>query len=188
MASLDVPDLPNAVAVALDPQTTAVLVLDLSDVSIGQVPAAKDSIPAIRRLLDRAREHGARVIFSLGRAPQEVYPDLGRRDDEPIVKSSADKFFQTDLEQRLQGVTHLVVAGTAANGAVVYTSFAACARGLGVVVPEDGISSRQPIATWVARWQLLNQPGFANAQNTPLQAKAVTLSRTDLISFVMGSS
>jgi hypothetical protein len=57
-----------------------------------------------------------------------------------------------------------------------------------VVVPEDGISSRQPIATWVARWQLLNQPGFANAQNAPLQAKAVTLSRTDLISLVKRSA
>lgn len=188
MATMEAPDLPNAVAVALDPKTTAVLVLDLSDVSCGQVPAAKESIPAVRKLLDRAREHGARVIFSLGRAPQEVYPDLARRDDEPIVKSSADKFFQTDLEERLKGVTHAVVIGTAANGAVLYTAFGACARGIAVVVPEDGMSSRQPIATWVAKYQLLNQPGFVNAQNTPLQAKAVTVSRTDLISFVKASA
>jgi nicotinamidase-related amidase len=188
MASMEVPDLPNAVAVALDPATTAVLVLDLSDVSCGQVPAAKESVPAVRRLLDRAREHGARVIFSLGRAPQDVFADLGRRDDEPIVKSSADKFFQTDLEQRLAGVTHAIVLGTAANGAVLYTAFGACARGMSAVVPDDGISSRQPIATWVARWQLLNQPGFVNAQNAPLQPKAVTLSRTDLISFVKGKA
>ena len=85
MATMDVPDLPNAAAVALDPATTAVLVLDLSDVSTGQVPAAKESVPAIRKLLDRAREHGARVIFSLGRAPQEVVPELGRRENESIV-------------------------------------------------------------------------------------------------------
>jgi|SRR6266511_1343964 len=187
MATMEVPDLPNAASVALDPRTTAILVLDLSDVSVGQVAAAKEGLPAVRGLLDRAREHGARIIFSLGRAPQDVHADLGRREDEPIVKSSADKYFQTDLEERLKGITHVVVLGTAANGAVLYTSFGACARGLAVVVPEDGISSRAPLATWIARWQLLNQPGFVNAQNAALQAKAVTLSRTDLISFVKAS-
>ena len=187
MGTMEAPDLPNAVGVALDPRTTAVLVLDLSDVSCGQVAAAKESVPAVRKLLDRAREHGAKVIFALGRAPQEVFADLGRRESEPIVKSSADKFFQTDLEQHLQGITHVVINGTAANGAVLYTAFGACARGLTVVVPEDGMSSRQPIATWVAKYQLLNQPGFVNAQNAPLQAKAVTISRTDLVSFVKAS-
>jgi len=184
MPNMEVPEIPNVATVALDPRTTAVLCLDISDVSTTQTPAAKETVPAIRALLDRARQAGAKVVFALGRAPQEVYPDLGRRDDEPIVKSSADKFFQTDLEERIKGATHVVIVGTAANGAVLYTAFGACARGLAVVVAEDGISSRQPIATWVARYQMLNQPGFVNAQNAPLQAKAVTLSRSDLISFV----
>lgn len=184
MATMEVPEIPNVAAVSLDPRTTAVLCLDLSDVSCGGVPAAKESIPAVRALLDRARESGARVVFALGRAPQEVYADLARREDEPIVKSSADKFFQTDLDERIKGATCAVIVGTAANGAVLYTAFGACARGLAVVVAEDGISSRAPMATHFARWQLLNQPGFVNAQNTPLQPKAVTLSRTDLISFV----
>jgi nicotinamidase-related amidase len=184
MPNMEVPEIPNVATVALDPRTTAVLRLDISDVSTTQTPAAKETVPAIRALLDRARQAGAKVVFALGRAPQEVYPDLGRRDDEPIVKSSADKFFQTDLEERIKGATQVVIVGTAANGAVLYTAFGACARGLAVVVAEDGISSRQPIATWVARYQLLNQPGFVNAQNAPLQAKAVTLSRSDLISFV----
>lgn len=125
------------------------------------------------------------VVFSLGRVPQEVHPDLGRREDEPTVKTSANKFFRTDLEERLRGrrITHVVVLGTAANGAVLYTSFAACARGLTVVVPEDAISSRTPLATQLARWRLLNQPGFANEQNAPLRSEAVTFSRTDLIAF-----
>jgi nicotinamidase-related amidase len=66
---------------------------------------------------------------------------------------------------------------------VLYTSFAACALGLTVVVPEDAISSRTAIATQTARWQLLNQPGFMNERNTALRPQAVTLSQTDLISF-----
>ena len=188
MATMEVPDLPNAVAVALDPRTTAVLVLDISDVTVGQILAVKESVAPVRKLLDRAREHGARVVFSLGRAPAEIAAELAPRPDEHVVKSSADKFFQSDLEQRLHGMTHVVVTGTAANGAVLYTAFAANARGMTVIVPEDGIASRQPVATWVAKYQLLNQPGFVNAQNTPLQTKAVTLSRTDLVSFVKGNA
>ncbi|HJW47789.1 MAG TPA: isochorismatase family cysteine hydrolase [Candidatus Limnocylindria bacterium] len=180
---MDIPDPPGAVPVSLDPATMAVLVLDLTDLSCGKVPAAKGSLVAVRRFLDRARSEGVPVMFSLGRAPQEVHPDLGRRDDEPIVKSSANKFFRTDLEERLRGIHRVVVLGTAANGAVLYTSFAACALGLTVVVPEDAISSRTAIATQTARWQLLNQPGFMNERNTALQPQAVTLSRTDLISF-----
>ncbi len=69
---------------------------------------------------------------------------------------------------------------------MLYTSFGACARGLAVVVPEDGISSRDPFATFAARWQLVNQPGLPNPQNAALQAKAVTLSRTELITFGKG--
>jgi nicotinamidase-related amidase len=65
---------------------------------------------------------------------------------------------------------------------VMYTATAAAQRGYTVVVAEDGISAATDIATTVALWQLLHGPG-ANPQNMPLQAKAVTLSRTDLITY-----
>ncbi len=188
MPSLEIPELPAPAVVALDPTTTALLVLDISDASTRQVPACLVSVPAVRTLLDAARAAGARVIFSLGRAAeQHVFADLAPGPEEPVVRSSADKYFGSDLEQRLAGIATVVVTGTAANGAVLYTSFGACARGLTVVVAEDGISSRDPLATWLARYQLLNQPGFANVANTALAPKAVTLSRTDLISFAKKS-
>ena len=177
------PDLAPPVPVALDPKTTVLLVLDISDTSAKQ-PATLESVPAVKRLIDNARAAGAKIVFALGRAAeQRIYPDLEPRPDDPVVRSSADKFFNTDLDKRLDGFTTAVVVGTAANGAVLYTAFGACARGLSVVVAEDGISSRDPFATYLARYQLLNQPGFVNAQNVPLQPKAVTLSRSDLISF-----
>jgi len=180
---VQLPDLPPAVPVTLDAKTTALLVLDISDTSAKQ-PATLDSVPAARRLIDAARAAGARVVFALGRAAeQKVFPDLAPKDDDPLVRSSADKWFGTDLDKKLEGITTAVVVGTAANGAVLYTSFGACARGLTVVVAEDGISSREAFATYVARWQLLNQPGLANAGNVPLQPKAVTLSRSDLVTF-----
>jgi len=177
------PDLAPPVPVALDPKTTALLVLDISDTTAKQQPTL-ESVPAIKRLIEKARAAGAKVVFALGRAAeQKIHPELEPRSDDPVVRSSADKFFNTDLDKRLEGVTTAVVVGTAANGAVLYTAFGACARGLTVVVAEDGISSRDPFATYLARFQLLNQPGFVNAQNVPLQAKAVTLSRSDLITF-----
>ncbi len=182
----ETPKLPDPVAVTLDPGATAVLVLDISNTS-SQVPSVKDSVPAVRKLLDRARAAGARVVFSLGRAAdQQVVPELDPRPDDAVVRSSADKFFNTDLADRLQGIQYAVVVGTAANGAVLYTSFGCCARGITVAVPEDGISSRDPFSTWVARYQLLDQPGFQNKSNEAMKAKAVTLTRTDLITFGKG--
>lgn len=183
MPRLDIPELPVPALVALDPKSTAVLCLDISDASTKWAPACLASVPAVRRLLDAARSCGARVIFTLGRAAEhKLFADLAAREDEPVVRSSADKFFGTDLAERLAGIGTVVVVGTAANGAVLYTSFGACARGFSVIVAEDGISSREPLATWFARWQLLNQPGFTNAVNA-VGPKLATLSRTDLVTF-----
>ena len=52
-----------------------------------------------------------------------------------------------------------------------------------VVVAQDGISAEPEFPTTVTRWQLLNEPGFTNADNKPLAEKLVTLSRGDLITF-----
>jgi hypothetical protein len=76
-----------------------------------------------------------------------------------------------------------VLVGTLANGAVLYTSFGANVRGYTVVVAEDGLSGDRPFDLIVTRYQVLNQAGFANPQNTPLATERVTLSRGDLITF-----
>jgi hypothetical protein len=47
----------------------------------------------------------------------------------------------------------------------------------------DGISADSRAIMRFSLFQLLNAPGFPNAANTPLAPSAVTLSRTDLISF-----
>jgi nicotinamidase-related amidase len=182
----ELPKGPDPAAVTLDPAATAVLVLDISDATQG-IPAVKETIAPVAKLLERARKAGARVVFSLGRAAeQKLIPELGAKPDEPIVRTSADKFFTTDLAEHLKDMRYAIVVGTAANGAVVYTSFGCNARGITVVVPVDGIGSREAISTEVAKFQLLDQPGFQNKQNEPLKAKTVTLSRTDLITFGKG--
>ena len=81
------------------------------------------------------------------------------------------------------GVETTIMVGTSANGAVMYTAFEAVQRGYTVVVAEDGISSNNDFATFLTRWQLLNQPGGNNPENKPLEKGRVTLSKTDLITF-----
>ena len=181
MPTIEVPDLPAPVAVSLDPAATALLVFDMSDALCATVPDCRRTVPIVRSLIDRAREAGAPVIFSLGRAPQTVLAALDRRAAEPVVRSGADKFFRTELEQHLRGCSFALMAGTSSNGSIVYTALACCARGITVVVAEDAISSKRPLAYFVARWQLLNQPGYPNETNTPLAPSAVTLSRSDLV-------
>jgi nicotinamidase-related amidase len=178
------PALPEPTPVALDPATSAYLILDINSAVCPPRPACLASVPAITRLLQRARAAGVFVGYSTT-AGAEVLPDVLPRPDDPVVTSRADKFFDTELDQILKsrGVQTVVLVGSAANGAVLYTSFGAVERGYTVVVAEDGISSGPEFDTYLAEYQVLNQPGFANPTNEPLRPTAATLSRVDLITF-----
>jgi nicotinamidase-related amidase len=104
---------------------------------------------------------------------------------DPIVVARADKFFGTTLDQILSshGIQTLVVVGTFANGAVLYTTFEANVRGYTVVVAKDGVSASSDFIMHYSLFQLLNEPGFTNPQNTPLKPDSVTLSKTNLVTF-----
>jgi nicotinamidase-related amidase len=183
--SLQVPAIPDPALVSLDSTTTAFLALDLLDFNCAPRPACEATLPAVAAGLSAARAANVPVVYSVV-GGGNVLPDIAPAAGDPILRSfGADKFFNTDLDNmlRLHGITTVVVTGTSANGAVLYTSFAAAARGYTVVVATDGISSSSDFATQYTEWQLLNGPGTANAQNDPLKAKVVTLSRTDLISY-----
>ena len=73
-----------------------------------------------------------------------ILKDVAPLEGEPIVKSAADKFFKTDLEKILndKGIKTVVVVGTAAHGAVLNTASQAAFRGLQVIIPVDGMSSK----------------------------------------------
>ena len=111
----------------------------------------------------------------------EIAPQSG----DATVAGRADKFYATTLEQILKdkGVETAVVVGSASNGAVLYTVFGLNLRGITVVVAQDGISAEPEFPTTITRWQLLNEPGFANTDNKPLAKGQVTLSTTGLITF-----
>ncbi len=180
----ELPTLPDLAPVTVDPDTTALLVLDINSAVCPPRPACLTSVPAIAQLLSKARAAGAFVGYSTT-GTAEVLSDVAPHEGESIVSARADKFFNTDLDQTLKqhGIQTLVLVGSAANGAVLYTSFGANERGYSVVVATDGISSGPAFDTYLAEYQLLNQPGFANAANDPMRTGAVILSRGDRITF-----
>jgi len=180
------PALPAPVAVALDAKTTALVVLDIINPTCSTRPACNDSIPAIQALIKKARDASVPVVYTNTAATNAIVPQVApAAGDVTVVPTNADKFNNPDFDATFKAkkVTMLLLVGTRANGAVLYTAFEANVRGYTVVVAVDGISGSIPFETTLAEWQMLNQPGFTNADNKPLAKGMVTLSTTDLVTF-----
>lgn len=179
-ATVVAPPPPELGAARADPATTALLVLDIEErtTNLKRRPRAVGSVPVIRSLLERARGAGVPVVYSTTSkgSPETILPEVAPRSGEPVVRSSVDKFYGTDLEKilRERGVQKVVIVGTAAEGAVLGTSVAAAVRGFEVIVPVDGISSSDLYAEQYVCWHLMNAPGT--------RGKAV-LTRAALIDF-----
>jgi len=181
-----IPKIPDPVAVEIPVKGAALLVLDITSVICPPRPTCVASVPKIAALVKKARDAKVPVIYSQTATAGSTYiADIAPQPGDATVTGRADKFFGTNLEQILKdkAVETAVVVGSAANGAVLYTTFGLGLRGITVVVAQDGISGDPEFTETLTRWQLLNEPGFANANNTPLDKGHVTLSTTDKITF-----
>jgi nicotinamidase-related amidase len=165
---VEVPEYEVHEGVRLDPATTVVIVIDMQNdfVKDGgslQVPDARATIEPIQRLLEQARGHGARVVYSQdthgegdpefdiwpehareGTWGWEIVDELAPREGETVVrKPRYDAFYDTDLEGRLEdwGIRTVVVCGTVANICVHYTAASAAIRWYDVVIPRDATSA-----------------------------------------------
>src|SRR5262249_4987990 len=104
--------------------------------------------------------------------------------DIKIVNTAQDRFYNTDLDKALKakGIKPLIMVGCKISGSVTYTSVVATARGDVVVVPVDTTSAASGYETTIGFYNVLNS-GNANLTNESLKPKAVTLTRTDMITF-----
>ena len=167
-------------SVELDPRKTAFLVLDIEQLTCNMKrrPRCIASVPKIESFLNYARSKGAFVAYSLtGKGSLEtILPPVKPQGDEPIVQSSVDKFFHTELESilRNKGIETVIISGTTAEGAVIHTATAAAMRKFNVVVPVDGMSAGTLYAEQYTAWHLLNGPG---------SRRKMTLSRFGKITF-----
>ncbi len=187
MITLQMPPIPDAVAVTLKPASTAVLIFDVIEPICAKQPKCREiMIPAISGLLARARKAGVTVGYgtrasNMSEWMPEVAPQKG---DVTFVSYGQDRFFKTDLDQTLKakGVTTLILAGWKISGSVLYTSVGATLHGYTVVIPVDASLGPTDYEEVIGRYQVLNQ-NAANPTNQPLKEKTSTLSRTDLITF-----
>jgi len=177
-ASVKTPAAPAIKPATVDPKTTALLMLDFMNQNCGQRPRCLATVPAMKKLLAQARAKGMTVMYSFFGTTKasDVVTDLAPMANEESVTSFADKFINTDLEKKLKdkGIQTIIIAGTAANGAILYTGSGAALRGINVIVPVDGVSSADAYTEQFSVWQLANGPTFGQKG---------TLTRIDMIKF-----
>ncbi len=158
------PPAPELKWVTIDPQVTALLLLDFNKQTCNadKRPRCIASIPRVQKLLKEARIKCVHVVYSLspGAAVGDIARELAPLENEPVVTSGPDKFLGTDLEKILKekGIKTVIVTGTAAHGAVLYTASAAAFRGMQVIVPVDGMSAESTYAEQYVAWNMLNSP------------------------------
>jgi len=185
LSSRDVPPTPDPVAVSLDPATTALYVMDITDVTCSPQPNCVEMLPRIASLIARARAAGVLVVFTSGGAGGTPLQDVAPRPGESVVQGRQNKFFGTALDDimRTHGIKTIVLAGWRANGSVLFTSHGATMLRYTVVVSVDCTAAPRPFEVAIGLYQVLNLLD-GNPNNEPLKQYAVTLSRSDLIELV----
>jgi nicotinamidase-related amidase len=185
--TLQMPATPEPARVTLDPKTTALIVLDyVEDICNAQPSCKGQMLPAMTPFLERVRKAGLVVAYgtreqNMTHWLKEVAP---APNDIKIVNTAQDRFYNTDLDKALKakGIKTLIMVGWKISGSVTYTSVGAMARDYTVVIPMDTTSAASGYETTIGFYNVLNS-GNANLANEPLKPKAVTLTRTDLITF-----
>jgi nicotinamidase-related amidase len=179
--SVHLPPPPSLSSVTIDPAHTALLVLDFDagNCTMAERPTCVASLPKVAALLGAARQHNMMVVYSttLTGSIKSVPPLLAPKGDETVVSAGVDKFLGTKLEAALKAkhIQTIIVTGTVAHGAVLFTATAASLRGFKTAVPVDTLSAPDPFAELSTTWILSNEPASV--------AKNMTVTRSDMIQF-----
>lgn len=175
--TVEVPEYEILDHVEVEPETTALVVVDMQNDFVDEggalpIPGAADSVPRIRRLLDWARHQGMPVFYTQDTHRQgdpeweiwgrhvergtwgwQIVEALTPREGEEVFeKVRYDGFYGTGLDHalRLAGAESLIVCGTVANICVHYTAASAGLRWYQVIHPVDGLSALTPFDLEVA--------------------------------------
>ncbi len=163
-STVQTPEKPPVQAVSVDHSTTALLILDIEELTCNEErrPRCLETVPRIEALMRKARNAGMPVIYSLTtRGTREsILPPVTPRQIDPVVQSSVDKFFNTPLAAILDDmrIKAVIVTGTAAHGAVLHTATGAAQRGLQVILPVDALSASSLYIEQAAVWLLHTGP------------------------------
>lgn len=178
---VEVPEIKVHDRIELPVNETAVIVVDMQNDFVKPggklvVPTAKDTIPSIRRLLEKARERNVLIIYTKDthyrRDPEfeiwgehvvkgtwgwEIVDELKPSENDIVVeKTRYDGFYGTPIDDllRVYGIRYVVIVGTVANICVLHTAGSAALRWYKVIVPLDGISALNDFDYYVALRQI----------------------------------
>jgi Amidases related to nicotinamidase len=180
--NVKIPEMEIKEDVVLDPSKTAVVVVDMQNDFVKPngklyVPTAQATVPAIRKLLEKARDANVPIIYTqdwhfkndpefriwgehcvMNTWGAEIIDELKPMPDDILIrKRRYDAFFGTDLDYVLRHVVHadtLVIVGTVANICVLHTAGSAALNWYNVVVPIDGISALDEFDYYAALRQI----------------------------------
>jgi nicotinamidase-related amidase len=142
-------------------------------------PRCPATLPAAKQLLAGARANSALVVYGIvaGSVIGDTLGDVAPNGTEPVVQSGPDKFLNTELEKILKdrGIRTVIVAGTAANGAVLHTASEAVLRGFKAVVPVDTMSADNAYIEQYVAYHFISARGGI--------AAATTLTRVGLVKY-----
>ncbi len=163
------PPAPKLATPTVKAGSTALLLLDIEQLTCNQEgrPRCVAAVPAVARFLERARTAHLPVFYSnTPRGSRDtILAPVAPREDEPIVKSSVNKFTGTKLDDLLKArdVKTVVVCGTSASGAALHTATGAAQLGYQVVLPVDCVTGSSLYEEQAAVWSLINGPGTARS-------------------------
>lgn len=149
---------------------TALIVIDMINTyehkdADALIPSVREAMPAMRRLIGRARDQGVDIIYvndNFGRwrshhdelldaalrGPHADLVDPVRPDATSlfVVKARHSIFYQTPLEYLLtqQGLSRLVLCGQVTEQCVLYSALDAHIRHFQVTVAEDAVAHIHP--------------------------------------------
>ncbi|GAB6944403.1 cysteine hydrolase family protein [Vulcanisaeta sp. JCM 14467] len=180
--TVKIPEIEIKEEVQLPASSTAVIVVDMQNDFVKPsgklyVSTAQATIPAIKKLLTKARDANVPIIYTqdwhfkndpefriwgehcvMGTWGAEIVDELKPMPDDIVIrKRRYDAFFGTDLDYVLRHVVHatnLVIVGTVANICVLHTAGSAALNWYNVVVPIDGISALNEFDYYVALRQV----------------------------------
>jgi nicotinamidase-related amidase len=179
-ASIKAPPPPAIKPVALDPKKTALISMDFNGKSCTPDKRARCAavLPRAQKLIAEARAKGMFVVhtYTSNMEKSDIAKVVGPIAGEPVMRGRGDKFSGNDLEKMLKdkGIDTVVLIGTSANSAVLYTALGAAQRGFKAIVPIDTMPAETAYQEQFSIWQLAN--GSQVSENT-------TLTRTDMLKF-----
>jgi len=159
------PPVPTLSAPTVKASETALLLLDIEEATcnLERRPRCVAAVPAMAAFLEKARNDRIAVFHSnTSRGSRETFlPPVAPRDDEPIVKTSVNKFFGTKLDEYLKAknIKTVIVCGTTAFGAALHTATGAAQLGYKVILPVDCVPGGSLYEEQAAIWSLINGPG-----------------------------